>query len=65
MRVEAALVQQTVLERKSALHSEAHAWARLFDKKYFERTLVGIMVMFFQRKYPSIIDFLTRLTTIP
>ncbi|KAH9041641.1 general substrate transporter [Lactarius pseudohatsudake] len=29
--------------------SKALAWARLFDRRYIDRTLIGIMVMFFQQ----------------
>jgi Sugar (and other) transporter len=32
------------------LRREALAWARLFDYRYIDRTLVGVMVMFFQRE---------------
>lgn len=35
--------------RGSPLRNEALAWARLFDHRYVDRTLVGVMVMFFQR----------------
>jgi len=31
------------------MRNEALAWARLFDRRYIDRTLVGIMVMFFQQ----------------
>ena len=55
MQVEAALVQQsTGATPKSSLHAEAHAWAGLFSKKYMDRTLIGILMMFFQRKFTSI-----------
>jgi MFS family permease len=33
-----------------SLRNEALAWARLFDNRYIDRTLVGVMVMFFQRE---------------
>lgn len=32
------------------LRDEALAWARLFDRRYIDRTLVGVVVMFFQRE---------------
>jgi hypothetical protein len=50
MRVETALTQQTIGIDKHNLRSEAIAWARLFDRKYIDRTLIGILMMFFQRK---------------
>jgi hypothetical protein len=50
MRVETALTQQTIGIDKHNLRSEATAWARLFDRKYIDRTLIGILMMFFQRK---------------
>ncbi|KAI0303686.1 general substrate transporter [Multifurca ochricompacta] len=31
------------------LRNEALAWARLFDRRYIDRTLVGVMIMFFQQ----------------
>jgi len=50
MRVETALTQQTIGIDKHNVRSEAIAWARLFDRKYIDRTLIGILMMFFQRK---------------
>ena len=50
MRVETALIQQTIGIDKHNVRSEATAWARLFDRKYIDRTLIGILMMFFQRK---------------
>ncbi|KAI0267722.1 hypothetical protein BC834DRAFT_56457 [Gloeopeniophorella convolvens] len=31
------------------MRNEALAWARLFDRRYIDRTLVGVMIMFFQQ----------------
>jgi hypothetical protein len=50
MRVETALIQRTIGIDKHSVRSEATAWARLFDRKYIDRTLIGILMMFFQRK---------------
>jgi hypothetical protein len=50
MRVETALIQQTIGIDKHDVRSEAIAWARLFDRKYIDRTLIGIFMMFFQRR---------------
>lgn len=49
MRVETALVQQTLGIDRRDLRSEALAWARLFSKEYRGRTLIGVCMMFFQR----------------
>jgi hypothetical protein len=51
MQIEAALVEQsTGVTPKSGLHAEAYAWGRLFNKDYLDRTLIGVMMMFFQRE---------------
>ena len=51
MEVEALMLQKTSPTDKSwPLRNEALAWARLFDHRYVDRTLVGVMVMFFQRE---------------
>ncbi|KII95512.1 hypothetical protein PLICRDRAFT_34394 [Plicaturopsis crispa FD-325 SS-3] len=50
MRVETTLINRTVsAEGKYSLRSEALAWARLFDRRYIDRTLIGIVMMFFQQ----------------
>ena len=53
MQVESRLVEQTVGNGvKSHSHSfreEAILWARLFDKKFIDRTWIGVLMMFFQR----------------
>ncbi|KAA1467576.1 general substrate transporter [Dentipellis sp. KUC8613] len=50
MQVEAALIQQTTkTDSKNRIRGEALAWARLFDRQYIDRTLIGIMIMFFQQ----------------
>ncbi|KAG5351037.1 hypothetical protein C0989_008210 [Termitomyces sp. Mn162] len=59
MKVETALVQRVLndgvnerdnLLRPWSLESELHAWKRLFQKKYRDRTWIGVLVMVFQRK---------------
>jgi len=49
MRVETTLIQRTVGTGKHDIRSEAIAWARLFQRKYIDRTLIGIFMMFFQQ----------------
>ncbi|KAF8486011.1 general substrate transporter [Russula ochroleuca] len=50
MEAEAIMLQKTSpTDRSRPLRNEALAWARLFDRRYIDRTLVGIMVMFFQQ----------------
>lgn len=51
MEAEAIMLQRTSpIDRNRPLRNEALAWARLFDRRYIDRTLVGVMVMFFQRE---------------
>lgn len=54
MRVESTLIQQTVgiEDSKSSLKSEVKAWGRLFQHTYRARTMVGVLMMVFQRKDP-------------
>jgi len=50
MEAEAIMLQRANPSgRGSPLRNEALAWARLFDRRYVDRTLVGVMVMFFQQ----------------
>ncbi|KAM6502998.1 General substrate transporter [Amanita muscaria] len=56
MKVEASLVQRLNFlhdadtdTNKSGLMSEWKAWNRLFSPKYRERTLIGVLIMFFQQ----------------
>lgn len=53
MRAEVLLVEQTfgVTSKEGGIRAEVHAWGYLFRKKYLNRTLIGIMMMFFQREY--------------
>jgi hypothetical protein len=66
MKVEAALVQRLDLLRNAVdgdtgstggsngkpptVRSEWETWSRLFSRSYRERTLIGVMIMVFQRK---------------
>ena len=51
MEAEAIMLQKTSpVDKTRPLRNEALAWARLFDHRYVDRTLVGVMVMFFQRE---------------
>jgi hypothetical protein len=51
MEAEATMLQKTSpIGRSQPLRDEALAWARLFDHRYIDRTLVGVVVMFFQRE---------------
>ena len=51
MEAEAVMLQRTTpINNGGFMHGEALAWARLFDRRYIDRTLIGIMVMFFQRE---------------
>jgi MFS family permease len=51
MEAEAIMLQRTSpIDTNRPLRNEALAWARLFDRRYIDRTLVGVMVMFFQRE---------------
>src|SRR6266478_221798 len=56
MKVEATLIQRlnflhdTESDSKPGLKSEWRTWKRLFSAKYRERTLIGVLVMVFQRK---------------
>lgn len=51
MQVETTLIQQTLGRDKNDLRSEALAWARLFHRKFIDRSLIGILMMFFQRGF--------------
>lgn len=40
-----------VLVQRGTDAKDGHgAWTRLFGRKYIRRTLIGVMIMFFQRK---------------
>src|SRR6266702_1604451 len=54
MEAEVVLLQRsTPINDGRFMRNEALAWARLFDRRYIDRTLVGITVMFFQRECPK------------
>lgn len=52
MRAEALLVEKTFGHgtKEGTFAAEARAWRQLFSGKYINRTLIGILMMFFQRK---------------
>lgn len=51
MEAEVIMLQKTSpIGSDRPLRDEALAWARLFDRRYIDRTLVGVVVMFFQRE---------------
>lgn len=50
MEAEAIMLQRSTPNSDGRfMRDEALAWARLFDHRYIDRTLIGIMVMFFQQ----------------
>ncbi|KAH8990307.1 general substrate transporter [Lactarius akahatsu] len=50
MEAEAVMLQRsTPINDGRFMRNEALAWARLFDRRYIDRTLIGTMVMFFQQ----------------
>lgn len=56
MRVEAALVEQSIGDVKAGgIRGEAQTWGQLFSKKYRPRTLIGVLMMVFQRRYRRVI----------
>ena len=58
MEAEAVMLQRsTPINNGGFMRGEALAWARLLDRRYIDRTLVGTAVMFFQRECPQLIAF--------
>ncbi|OBZ69867.1 putative glucose transporter rco-3 [Grifola frondosa] len=51
MQVDAALTNQRAGNDSKAgtIQGEAHAWGQLFSTRFINRTLIGIMMMFFQQ----------------
>ena len=55
MQVEAALIEQTSVNESTrvakagTLQAEVYAWRRLFGPKLLRRTLIGVVMMVFQR----------------
>lgn len=55
MQIEAEMVKRSASlegsdgEMQSTFDSEIRIWNRLFSTKYVDRTLIGVLVMFFQR----------------
>lgn len=61
MQVEAALVQRRTLAsddggKYSRYPAAIRPWAQLFEHRYRDRTMIGILMMCFQRAYKSSID---------
>ncbi len=51
MKVEATLIQQTNPDvGKLGIVEEIKTWEQLFSPRYRDRTLIGILIMVFQRK---------------
>ena len=51
MEAEAIMLRKTSpVDKSRPFRNEALAWARLFDRRYIDRTLVGVTVMLFQRE---------------
>lgn len=51
MQVEAELIKRSApsIVDKNPIVAELHRWKRLFSSKVVNRTMIGIMMMFFQR----------------
>lgn len=49
MQINVALVRQ-----KSTDELSRETWTTLFGREYVRRTLIGIMIMFFQREYHQV-----------
>jgi MFS family permease len=62
MRVETTLIQRSFHtdEQKGGLRAELRAWSRLFNREYRPRTFIGVLMMFFQRKYLISIHFVCK-----
>ncbi len=52
MRTEVLLIEKTTRSsvRDVGLAAELKAWSMLFTSKYINRTMIGVLMMFFQRK---------------
>jgi len=51
MRVETELIHRSVGNKldKPGFKAEWKAWKKLFNKKYRDRTMIGVLIMVFQR----------------
>jgi len=51
MRTEATLIERSIgnPNKDGSLRAEALAWARLFSRKFRKRTMIGVLMMFFQQ----------------
>ena len=59
MRVETELIHRSLRtesdsddNKKSGIKAEWKTWKTLFSKKYRDRTMIGLLVMVFQRMFP-------------
>ena len=52
MQVEAEVLRRNgSAQRNSSFASYVDSFRRLFSKQYIDRTLIGVMIMFFQRLF--------------
>ena len=54
MRVETELIHRSLLvgePDKSGFKAEWKTWKKLFKKKYRDRTMIGVLIMVFQRVF--------------
>ena len=53
MRVEKELIHRSFGHEldKSGFKADWKAWKKLFNKKYRDRTMIGVLIMFFQRAF--------------
>lgn len=63
MKVETTLTQRTLHggenegvepNKPGGFRDEIRAWRRLFESKYRDRTMIGVFIMVFQRKRPTL-----------
>lgn len=56
MRVETELVRRSLGSEadKLGFKTEWNAWKKLFSKKYRNRTMIGVLIMVFQRAFCSL-----------
>jgi len=53
MRVETELIRRSLGSESDTLGFKAEwkAWKKLFSKKYRDRTMIGVLIMVFQRAF--------------
>lgn len=63
MQVEASFIEQsmnsdaTLRAKHGTLRAELRAWGRLFEPKLLRRTLIGVVMMAFQRAFSFTLPF--------